>query len=230
METAITELSASALAERRRLGLDLFDEVWDGVLHVQPAPHLEHSRVAGDLYGLLLPIARAAGLDCAFAFGIYRPNLPGHRDYRVPDLSLFHPEHGTDRGIEGRAELVIEIASPGDESYAKVPFYAGVGVQELLIIDRDTKAITRWSRDGTGTFAETAPDADGWHHLHAVPISLRAHDGELTARTPDGSILLQRARVVTEAQSEYDDTPALQELLAQASASPTVRRSRPRAE
>ena len=186
MDAAITELTASALAERHRLGLDSCDEVWDGVLRVVPAPHYGHVRLAGDLYGLLLPLARAAGLDCVFEFGLYRPYVPGHRDYRVPDLSLFHPDHGTDRGIEGRAELVIEIASPGDESYAKVSFYAEVGVQELLIIDRDTKAITRWSRDHNGMFAETVPDTGGWHHLHAVRFSLSAHQGELTVRTPDG--------------------------------------------
>lgn len=44
----------------------------------------------------------------------------------------------------------------------------------------------------------------------------------------DGSLLLQPARVVTEAQADYDDDPALQELLARAVISPTVRRARKR--
>lgn len=44
----------------------------------------------------------------------------------------------------------------------------------------------------------------------------------------DGSILLQPARVVTEAQAEYDNNPELRELLARASASRTVRRTRQR--
>ena len=44
----------------------------------------------------------------------------------------------------------------------------------------------------------------------------------------DGSILLQPARVVTEAQHEYDNDPELQDLLARATASPTVRRTRQR--
>lgn len=43
---------------------------------------------------------------------------------------------------------------------------------------------------------------------------------------PDGSILLQPARIVTEAQHEYDSDPELQDLLARATASPTVRRTR----
>jgi len=46
----------------------------------------------------------------------------------------------------------------------------------------------------------------------------------------DGSILLLPARVVTEAQLEYDQNPALRELLSRAAAAPTVRRQRRRAE
>jgi hypothetical protein len=40
----------------------------------------------------------------------------------------------------------------------------------------------------------------------------------------DGSLLLQPARVVTDAQHEYDTDPELRELLARAAASPSVRR------
>jgi hypothetical protein len=45
----------------------------------------------------------------------------------------------------------------------------------------------------------------------------------------DGSILLQPARIVTEAQAEYDETPELQELLSRAVASPTKKQRRVRA-
>jgi len=51
----------------------------------------------------------------------------------------------------------------------------------------------------------------------------------LVQENADGSILLQPARVVSEAQLEYDQSPELQELLSRASASPTVRRARRRA-
>ncbi len=42
----------------------------------------------------------------------------------------------------------------------------------------------------------------------------------------DGSILLQPARIVTDAQHDYDSDPELRDLLARAAASPTVRRAR----
>ncbi|PEG33446.1 hypothetical protein CQY20_30720 [Mycolicibacterium agri] len=48
----------------------------------------------------------------------------------------------------------------------------------------------------------------------------------LIRENSDGSILLQPASVVTEAQYEYDVTPELRELLTAATSSLTVRRSR----
>lgn len=61
-------------------------------------------------------------------------------------------------------------------------------------------------------------------------VVIPGHPGEkfLIQENADGSILLQPARVVTAAQLEYDEDPALQELLARAAASPTVRRRRRR--
>ncbi len=50
----------------------------------------------------------------------------------------------------------------------------------------------------------------------------------LMRENEDGSILLQPARIVSDAQREYDLTPELRELLSRATASPTVRRARDR--
>lgn len=51
----------------------------------------------------------------------------------------------------------------------------------------------------------------------------------LLRENADGSILLEPARIVSEAQADYDATPGLQELLARATESATVRRRRERA-
>ena len=48
----------------------------------------------------------------------------------------------------------------------------------------------------------------------------------LLQENSDGSLLLIPARVVSEAQHEYDADPELRELLARAAASETVRRAR----
>ncbi|EUA65515.1 MULTISPECIES: hypothetical protein [Mycobacterium] len=61
-------------------------------------------------------------------------------------------------------------------------------------------------------------------------IVLPGHPNQrfLLRENADGSLLLQPARVVSEAQREYDTTPELQDLLARAAKAPTVRRSRHR--
>jgi hypothetical protein len=50
----------------------------------------------------------------------------------------------------------------------------------------------------------------------------------LIRENEDGSLLLQPARVITEAQYEYNESPELQELLTLASQAKTVRRTRKR--
>ena len=62
-------------------------------------------------------------------------------------------------------------------------------------------------------------------------VVLTGHPNEhfLVQENADGSILLQPARVVSEAQAEYDATPELQELLNRAISSDTVRKRRERA-
>jgi Uma2 family endonuclease len=119
-----------ALLERRhRLGQDLFDEVWDGVYHMNPAPSYEHQRISQQLAELLGPLARAAGLESVIG-GV---NIGTEADYRIPDGGLHRPGAG---GIWlPTAALVIEIVSPDDQTWDKLPFYAAHKVDELLIID-----------------------------------------------------------------------------------------------
>ena len=62
-------------------------------------------------------------------------------------------------------------------------------------------------------------------------VVLSGHPDErfIVRENSDGSILLQPATVISAAQAQYDDDPSLRELLAQAAASPTVKRDRRRA-
>ena len=116
-----------ALLERRRkLGQDLLDEVWEGVYHMNPAPHQRRANIAQQLAELLGAPAREAGLVPMISiFNLGEPD-----DYRVPDGGLFRP--GPDEVYAPTAELVVEIVSPGDESWQKLGFYADHGVGELL--------------------------------------------------------------------------------------------------
>lgn len=120
-----------SLLERRRIsGIDRYDEVWDGVLHLSPHHSSEHARLVARLAEILAPLARAAGLEAAaggFNLGLSR------EDYRVPDGGLLRPD---DHGLWlATAALVMEIVSPYDESWQKLPFYAAHEVNEVLILD-----------------------------------------------------------------------------------------------
>ena len=44
------------------------------------------------------------------------------------------------------AALVVEIVSPGDESWAKFGFYAAHGVDEVVIVDPEPRTVTWFAR------------------------------------------------------------------------------------
>lgn len=129
------------IEERRRLGHDRFDEVWDGVLHMVPPPSGFHQTFECDLEDALKKVVRPHGLRVLHNIGVYNPLVRGHRDYRIPDIVVVERHVITKRGIEGAAHVAIEIRSPDDESYEKLPFYAKVGVREVWIIDQDARTI-----------------------------------------------------------------------------------------
>jgi hypothetical protein len=174
------------IAERKRLGLDHLDEVWDGVYHVPPHPTIGHQALVLRLVLLWHPLAEAAGLTVLHEVDVYPPSGVTRRQYRVPDLAVFDPATVPDAGIVGRAELVVEVRSPGDESHLKLPYFDEIGIREVLIIDRDTKVVRRWARDAGGPLEERSTGDDGGHQLDALPVRLRGTgDGELTVQVGD---------------------------------------------
>jgi len=87
----------SLLDERRRQGLDVFDEMWDGILHMVPAPAERHQRFGADLLIALAPIVRSRGLIQSYENALYKSGA-GEDDYRIPDLIVTSPESRTRRG------------------------------------------------------------------------------------------------------------------------------------
>jgi Uma2 family endonuclease len=126
------------LEERRRLGHDKRDELWEGVLHMVPPASFIHGSISDDLLFALRPIAQRRGLLGRSAqTGVFDPQVD--KSYRVPDVVIARPEHVSERGLES-AELVVEVLSPNDESRKKFDFYARVGVREVWLIDPATRA------------------------------------------------------------------------------------------
>jgi Uma2 family endonuclease len=136
------------LIERRhRLGLDLYDEVWEGTYHMAPAPRFDHANLAIALVRVLLPLTDRAGLVGGTPF-----NLGGPDNYRVPDLGwLRHPVHAV---YVPTAALVVEVVSPDDETYDKLPFYAAHGVDEVMVVEGQERSVRIFSL-AKGSYQET---------------------------------------------------------------------------
>jgi Uma2 family endonuclease len=125
-----------ALLERREaLGLDHRDEVWDGVVHMNPPPSYRHERLSSILHRLLGPYADAAGLDLVGIVGI-----GVKKDNRIPDLTMQRPDDAKPQWQE-TAAVVVEIVSPKDESRNKFDFYAAHDVDEVLIVDPAKRSV-----------------------------------------------------------------------------------------
>ena len=155
VRTLILEPSTAGLdelLERRRVaGLDRLDEVWEGVLHMVPAPRGEHADLAQQLAVALDGPSRAAGL--VPAMGEFNLGVSEH-DYRVPDGGLHRQRP---RGVwQATAALVVEIVSPDDESWDKLPFYARQGVDEMLLVDPRERAV-HWLGLADGAYAPIEP-------------------------------------------------------------------------
>ena len=116
------------IESRRATGADLYDEVWEGDYHMNPAPRIPTPSSEHAWQPLLAQLAPARGLDVVDAFNIGAPN-----DYRIPDLGILRP--GENGVYVSTAALIVEIVSPDDESWEKLPFYAAHGVDEIIIVD-----------------------------------------------------------------------------------------------
>jgi Uma2 family endonuclease len=129
--------------QRRRWGADRHDEVWEGVYHMVPGPGAPHSFTAHRIAVLLDAPARAAGLHVGLEFNVGH----GKQDFRVPDLGV-HRVQRTGTWVP-TAAIVVEVISPTDEAWQKLPFYAEHGVEELLYVDPAARAVSWMAlRDG----------------------------------------------------------------------------------
>lgn len=134
---------AEWLDRRRALGQDRQDEVWEGEYHVAPEAHRRHGDLQAQLSEMLGSRARGRGLWPSGPVNIGHPD-----NYRVPDLAFF--DERTMAVFLPTASIVVEVVSPGDESYAKFDFYFSAGVDEVLIVDPERRVLQWYGRGGAG--------------------------------------------------------------------------------
>ena len=146
MKAIISDVPPTMLAWRRQTGADQWDEMWEGVLHMNPPPNRAHQELEYALEAWLRrhwadPNGNRVYHQIALS-PVAESGEDWTKNYRTPDLVLLKPEaFHIDRNeyFAGPPTVVVEIHSPGDEALEKLPFYAELGVPEVWIIHRDSR-------------------------------------------------------------------------------------------
>jgi hypothetical protein len=135
---------AALIARRQQLGLDRYDEVWDGEYHMAPMAHSSHGWLDDQVAVILHPWTLASGLYGTGAFNLGTPD-----DFRVPDRGIHRARpHAVSVPT---AAIVVEIESPDGETWEKLTFYAARSVDEVVIVSADTRSVT-WLRLEDGSY------------------------------------------------------------------------------
>jgi Uma2 family endonuclease len=165
MDTLVLDpyVSERLLRERRDRGIDVFDEVWDGVYVMAPAPNDEHQEIEMNLAQPLLEVVRNRNLGTVrLRVNVASDPTDWEHDYRIPDIVVFLNGSRAvchDTFWSGPPDFIIEIASPNDKTREKLGFYAKVETRELLLIDRDPWRLELYRLKGKslGLVASLAP-------------------------------------------------------------------------
>lgn len=198
METLIADprLSQRLIEERRDRGIDVFDEVWEGVYIMAPAPNDEHQEIEMSLAEPLVDVVKKQGRGVVRM----RVNLASdpenwERNYRIPDLVVFLDGTGAvcyDTFWSGPPDFVVEITSPGDKTREKFGFYEKLGTRELLVIDRAPWSVElyRLQNSKLVRVSQIRPDDDVSIQSAVLPLEFRLATGQkrptILVATTDG--------------------------------------------
>lgn len=95
---------------RKQTGADRFDEVWDGVLHMPPAPSVDHQDTASGICAFFRGVwaARTGGVALVQA-NVSTPDR-WDRDYRISDVAVMTREDRPGPGaVYVRPTVVFEV-------------------------------------------------------------------------------------------------------------------------
>jgi Uma2 family endonuclease len=148
------QVEAELIADRQARGIDLYDEVWEGVYVMSPIANDEHQGLAGGMVTVLTIVIEWPGHGKVRG-GV---NVSDRRkrwmhNFRVPDVAVFlNDTTAVNCGTHwyGGPDFGVEITSPGDRTREKFEFYAKVKTRELLIVDRDPWQLELYRLSGKG--------------------------------------------------------------------------------
>jgi Uma2 family endonuclease len=184
MATLIREpdLEQRVRAERKALGLDRWDEVWEGTYIMAPLPNDEHQDLQANLVAVLQITVGWTGLGDVRGGVNVSDREDWRQNYRCPDVVVFlKGTHAQNRDTFwlGGPDFAVEIISPADASREKLDFYASVGVRELLVVDRAPWRLELYRLRG-GRLVESG------HSTAATPETMRSEVVPLSFRLVAG--------------------------------------------
>jgi Uma2 family endonuclease len=132
--------SKRVIARRRALGLDRYDEVWNGVYVMSPLPNNEHQIISTRFVYVL---SEAVPLDEGTVFA--GANVSDRvkrwkKNYRIPDVCVYLvTTSARDCGTHwlGGPDWLTEILSLGESPRKKLQFYEKIKTREVLVVHRD---------------------------------------------------------------------------------------------
>ena len=165
------------IRQRKELGHDLYDEVWEGEYVIMNVPANRHQVLVADLSAALVSFIDRERGD----FVLPGVNVTDRDDwksnYRIPDVAVYlvtNPAQDRRTHYFGGPDLAIEIVSPGDRTREKFDFYARVGTRELIVIDEGYERFEFFRLDG-GTLAPAGTLTPGSPPIatESVPLAWR---------------------------------------------------------
>lgn len=140
------------LDHRAAIGADRYDEVWEGVTIVSPGPNYLHQRLVQNLSETFRAAVDRGGLgNTCISLNVSDRRDGWEHNFRIPDAMVVLNDSRAvilEAFCLGGPDFVVEILSPQDRARLKFDFYAGIGVREILLIDRKPWAVELHRLDG----------------------------------------------------------------------------------
>jgi hypothetical protein len=174
MKGIFLDVPEYVLQWRRETGADRFDEMWEGVMHMNLPPSAEHQEFVWSIETWLRTNWMKAGRKVLHQFAVSAIEN-WMESFRVPDVILIKPGQASmikGSHFHGPPAVVVEVRGPGDESLEKLDFYAALGVPNVWIVETATKAAAMYQITGGSYERQTANDT-GWLASESVGIELR---------------------------------------------------------
>ncbi|MEX2171666.1 MAG: Uma2 family endonuclease [Pirellulales bacterium] len=169
------ELAEKIRLKRAECGGDRWDEVWEGTYVMAPLPNNEHQEFVSKLASILYLVVDWNRDTVLAGTNVSDRRQDWTHNYRCPDVAVYlygNPAKNCGTHWLGGPDMAIEVVSPDDRSYDKIPFYESVGTRELLLIDRHPWQIELLRLDGDQLVSAGVSRPEDQHAIHSMVLPI----------------------------------------------------------